>query len=93
MSLANDLGTNVDSFRQTYLGLPIPPHKLPPSAYQLIDNFDWGVMLSRLDPGMYIFPFLTVLFSLESLYINISYKKNYKNCSSWRLAPCYTVKK
>lgn len=53
-SMASDLATDVSSFPQTYLGLPLSPHKLPPSAFQpVIDRCDtylsgWcALLLSR----------------------------------------------
>ena len=52
--MATDLGTNISSFPQTYLGLPLSPHKLPPSAFQpVVDRCDtylagWcALLLSR----------------------------------------------
>lgn len=52
--MATDLATNISSFPQTYLGLPLSPHKLPPSAFQpVIDRCDmylagWcALLLSR----------------------------------------------
>lgn len=52
--MASDLATNISSFPQTYLGLPLSPHKLPPSAFQpVIDRCDiylagWcALLLSR----------------------------------------------
>lgn len=49
--MAADLATNISSFPQTYLGLPLSPYKLPPSAFQpVIDRCDiylagWCVLL------------------------------------------------
>lgn len=52
--MASDLGTTISSFPQTYLGLPLSPHKLPPSAFQpVVDRCDtylagWcALLLSR----------------------------------------------
>uniref|UniRef100_A0A8R7V5F8 Reverse transcriptase domain-containing protein n=1 Tax=Triticum urartu TaxID=4572 RepID=A0A8R7V5F8_TRIUA len=40
-TLAADLATDIASFPQTYLDLPLSPHKLPPSAFQpVIDRCD-----------------------------------------------------
>lgn len=52
--MANTLGAEIAAFPQKYLGLPLSPHKLPPSAFQpIIDRCDiylagWcALLLSR----------------------------------------------
>jgi hypothetical protein len=72
-STTTKLGSPIQTFPQTYLGLPLSPTKLPPSAYQaLLDRIDYylagwkGALLSK---GGRLALVVVVLDSLPTYYM------------------------
>jgi hypothetical protein len=72
-SIATALGSPIQTFLQTYLGLPLSPTKLPPSAYQAllgrIDFYLAGWKAALLSKGGRHAPLDPVLDSLPTYYM------------------------